>query len=197
MLRSMLLAATGWLATTAAASALAFTYTYQGNELVQSETEEFDPTWPAFHGTMVLEEDLVPGGSLRNATISFEFGTGVPPGDLCTIEPFIWPVSCDSEINGLVDFSLDTDLSNILTYFTFTTDADRRIVSWSGSVLGGPPDAGSSSENGDFITISDPFTVYEAPPGTWSGPAPIPLPGAAGLLAAGLALLGALRLRRA
>jgi hypothetical protein len=195
MLRSVLLAASGWLATTAAASALAFTYTYQGHEMVQSETTELPPTWAAFQGTMILDERKIPGGSLRDATISFSFAEPLP-WDSCMIDPYLHPVSCDSEINGLVRFDIFTDLSNFGTDFSFTTDADRRIVSWSGDVLGGPPDGNTSSEIGDSVFVSDPPTAYAAPPGRRSGPTPIPLPGAAGLLAAALGLLGALRLRR-
>jgi hypothetical protein len=138
---------------------------------------------------MIVDEAALPGGTLVNAAISFSIGPAIeapsqPPG-LLSFDIFPWPAT-------------------VFAWLDFTTDADRRIVSWNGGFLDGPPDGYISTQFDYHYPLASgwaPDTEYRsASPGRWIiiSPAPIPLPPALALLLTGLAALGiAARPRRA
>jgi len=135
---------------------------------------------------MTVDEAVIPGGTLVNATVTF-IGDPSNPSSLPT---------------GLIDwnFSLgNPDFPFPATAgarITFRTNASREIVAWEGSFLDGPPDGSiSSSILGDsFFDPTGPGNVYlSAGIGEWSV---VPLPGALPLLLTALSVLGLLGWRK-
>jgi hypothetical protein len=181
LLKLVLAACLSIAATAGSASAAIVSYAYTGHQLTVSP-EEIDVAieaglplvWPAYGGRMEINESALPGGTLRNATVTFDWHRDdPPPAGLIAFTVFPFPGCCGGS-------------------FTFTTDAGRRITSWGGSYIDGFPDGSVSSSVGDELVMSFRFS-YNAPPGTWSEPAVIPLPATGALLAAafaGLMLMG-------
>jgi hypothetical protein len=165
------------------------TYRYQGNRL--DEIFAFDPSvpprWPgglpAYEGIMRIDEGLLPGGTLVDATVD----TAGPDGTW-TLEKPDW----------LLDFTVFPFPATAGSRFAFSTDAERRIVSYAGDFLDGPPDGGIGP-SGDFYFDID-YLYSNDDPGTWTiesrTPAPIPLPAAAWFLLTGLGSLIGVAARR-
>jgi hypothetical protein len=169
-------------ATAGSASAAIVSYVYTGHQLVvppEDRDVAIGNGWPivqpGYGGRMEIDESALPGGTLRNARVIFDWSDPFEPrpAGLIAFGVFPFPGCCGAS-------------------FTFTTDAGRRITSWGGSYLDGPPDGLVSSGFGDELVFESSF-AWRAPPGTWSEPAVVPLPATGALLAAafaGLMLLG-------
>lgn len=170
------------------ANAAVVAYRYFGQTLLLTETYDPEETWPAtlpaFSGLMLVNESALPGRTLIDATITFSVEAGLdeggkpvaenPPG-LLFFDVFPWPGIGGSTI-------------------TFTTNAQRDIVSWLADILDGPPDIRSSPA---FDTVEAPgsFLYRSAGPGVWTTTV-VPLPGAAALSGTAMILLVAAAARR-
>jgi hypothetical protein len=179
------------------ASAAIVSYTYQGLPLSLTEAmfppEGMPLAWPAYSGVMEIDESALPGGSLRNATVAFfDYPEVTLPPDDPAGEPKPF-----RQTAGLRSFSIFPFPAHIGSEITFTTDADRRITSWTSTFLDGPPDGDITSVRGDSYFLPGPrganWLTYSAGPGSWSEPHVVPLPASWAPLAAalaGLALAG-------
>lgn len=171
--------------------AATYDYVYQGNTLTLpagfTPPAWYPDTLPAYSGLMRIKEEALPGGTLADATVTFTVDS--PSG---------WPPSPVPLPAGLLYFDIFPFTSAIAgASISFTTDSLKRIVTWNGQFLDGPPDGGITSSFGDFYLIPEsPVFEYRASPGTWSAPALVPVPAGLGLLLMALAALGAVRMRK-
>lgn len=172
------------------ANAAVVAYRYFGQTLLL--TDMYDPeeslptTLPAFSGLMLVNEAALPGRTLIDATITFSIEgafddesnpIGENPAGLLFFDVFPWPGVGGSTI-------------------TFSTNAQREIVSWLADILDGPPDI-LSSPNFDTYEIPEFFLYRSTGPGVWTTTV-VPLPGGALLSGTAMILLlgGAVRRRR-
>ena len=167
------------------AQASIYEYFYTGNVLEVDQVTLGEPaSYPGYQGVMRINERLLPGGTLANATITLsDRPWGLLPQGLLKFTVFPFPATAEARI-------------------TFTTDAQRRIISWDGDFADGPPDGRINSVRGDWYypaqvafyrttipgTWSDPIRVYDTPPS-------IPLPLGGVLLLTALGGLAVHRLR--
>jgi hypothetical protein len=180
LLKLVLAACLSIAATAGSASAAIVSYMYTGHQLAVPP-EDIDVAigmgyfivQPGYGGVMEIDESALPGGTLRNAAVTFILN-----------DPF---ENRPDQTEGLIAFTAFPFPGCCGAFFSFTTDAGRRITSWSGFYLDGPPDGGISS-SGDILLFESEFE-YLAPPGTWSEPSIIPLPATGALLAAAFASL--------
>lgn len=164
------------------ASALIYEYQYIGNELVTTDDyagSSLPETYPGYNGIMKIDESLLVGGTLANASVSFylledNYGSG-------TISTPFGTLSSDSRVDGLLDYTVATSLLDFPavagTRISFRTNSSRRIISWNIAMLDGPPDGGITSFRGDdYVVSEEDYVRYLAAPGTWTSPKVVPLP---------------------
>ncbi|SMF27381.1 hypothetical protein SAMN02745866_01735 [Alteromonadaceae bacterium Bs31] len=209
------------LLVTLRSEALVYEYAYYGNTLYLDEAKNLEHGWgpipddyffsksyEGYKGKMRIDERLLPGGTLLNASISF-YAHAVPYG---ATEEWIrngWALDSplgilddSSRVDGLLLFDIHPFPGNVYSRINFSTDEQRNIVSWSSEFFNASPDGGLSSNPrfGDwYYGYGGP--VYFSEPGTWKAPSLVPIPnslllfGSAGVLGFGWRLFSKARKR--
>lgn len=155
-----------------------FEYQYFGNPL-QEVGYSFSPcvicdgTWAPFGGSMMIDEEQLEGGTLRNANVEFYAYYGSDQ-----VGPFEGVHAPSAELSGLLEWTVGMPIpATVFHNISFSTDDQRNIVSWHIDIADGPPDMIISSVYGDSLYTST--TVYKASAGVWSAPSVVvPLPAA-------------------
>ena len=163
---------------TAEASTARYSYTglpLFANDETAAMDQGFEPVLPGYSGWMVIDETALPCGSLSAATITFSLD---------------YP-SLPDATSGLLFFDVFPFPATAGSTITFSTDADKKIVSWLGDFLDGPPDGRISSTGGDLYFVpGSPNILYSSEAiGTW---AVVPIPPALPLALSGFAILSLL-----
>ncbi len=185
--------------------ALIYKYEYEGNTLnLVKGNGEYGDTVTGYSGSMLIDENLLPGGSLANTSVSFlarstwGWGSGNEQELLeegYAIETQIGVLLKSSHVDGLVAFDIHPIPGEVEASINFTTDDNRNIISWFTSYTDGYNPDGNTGSNGDW-EVYEWGDEYYAPPGIWSAPAVVPIPGTLWLLStAGLAIIFGIRQR--
>ena len=184
---ALILAAAAAALATPATSAPIYTYSFESAPFVPEGSDFYDPD-PAspITVTLVIDEALVPGGTLKSATLA---------------------ASYDDDREPLPDYLLDgtTYGPDILGgFFDVSFDQDRQVTAFEFEAFGDPEFYSFSETGAVSVFFDDPGFTSTTSLAT-NGPstatlvsvAPIPLPASVGFLALGvLPLAGAGLLRR-